>query len=88
MKRMRWLDDITDSMDIVKKKKKYLGTPLGVQWLIIHFVMQGTQFPSLVGELRSHMPQLESPHATKKDSAGRKIRLKAAKYLDKLTKYF
>ena len=33
------------------------GTSLVVQWLRIHLGMQGTQVQSLVGELRSLMPQ-------------------------------
>ena len=36
---------------------KYIqGNSLAVQWLRIHFAMQGTQVRSLVGELRSYMP--------------------------------
>ena len=33
------------------------GTYLVVQWLRIHLAMQGTPVQSLVGELRSHIPQ-------------------------------
>ena len=33
------------------------GTSLAVQWLIIRLPMQGTWVRSLVGKLRSHMPQ-------------------------------
>ena len=32
-------------------------TCLVVQWLKIYLVVQGTQVPSLAGELRSHMPR-------------------------------
>ena len=35
------------------------GTSLVVQWLRIHLAMHGTWVQSLVGELRSHMPQTE-----------------------------
>ena len=31
-------------------------TSLAVQWLRLHFPMQGVRIQSLVGELRSHMP--------------------------------
>ena len=34
-----------------------LGTSMEVQWLRICLPMQGTRLESLVGELRSHMPQ-------------------------------
>ena len=34
-----------------------LGTSLMVQWLRIHLAMQRIRVQSLVGELRSHMPQ-------------------------------
>ena len=37
--------------------KKFVGTSLVVQWLRILLPMQGMQVQSLVGELRSHMPQ-------------------------------
>ena len=40
----------------LKKRKIILGTSLVVQWLRICPAMQGTQVPSLIGELRSHMP--------------------------------
>ena len=33
------------------------GTTLVVQWLKIHLATQGIWVQSLVGELRSHMPQ-------------------------------
>ena len=35
----------------------FLRTSLVAQWLRLHLPMQGTRVPSLVGELRSHMPQ-------------------------------
>ena len=34
-----------------------MGTSLVVQWLRIRLPMQGMQIRSLVGVLRSHMPQ-------------------------------
>ena len=41
---------------MIKGGKKILeGLPC--QWLRIHLPMQGLQVSSLVGELRSHMPQ-------------------------------
>ena len=43
------------------------GISLVVQWLRICPEMQGTQVQSLVGEQRSHMPQLESPCTERKD---------------------
>ena len=39
------------------------GTSLVVQWLRVHLPMQGTQVPSLIGELRSHMLRQLSPRA-------------------------
>ena len=36
--------------------KIVLGTSLVVQWLTVHLLVQGTWVPSLVRELRSHMP--------------------------------
>ena len=33
-------------------------------------LVQGTQVQSLVGELRSHMPQLKSPHAATVELSG------------------
>ena len=38
-------------------KNKTGRTCLTVQWFRIHFAMQGTEVPSLVRELRSHMLQ-------------------------------
>ena len=35
---------------------------LAFQWFIIHFPMQGTQVPSLVRELRSHVLQDNEAH--------------------------
>ena len=35
----------------------FVGTSLAVQWLRFHLPMKGVQVQSLVGELRSHMPQ-------------------------------
>ena len=37
-------------------RRSLLGTSLVVQGLRLCLPMQGVQFPSLVGELRSHMP--------------------------------
>ena len=42
---------------LFKKKILNAGTSLVVQWLRIHFAMQGMQVQSLVGELRSHTSQ-------------------------------
>jgi len=41
----------------IEKKQQKLGTSLVVQWLRLCFLMQGVQVPSLVGELRPHMPR-------------------------------
>ena len=38
-------------------ERAMIGTSLVVQWLRIHLPMQGTWVRSLIGELRSHMPQ-------------------------------
>ena len=40
----------------VPQIKRKIGASLVVQWLRIHLPMQGTWVPSLVRELRSHMP--------------------------------
>ena len=49
------------TQDVVQKDKeienKKEGTSLVIQWLRIHLATQGTPVPSLVGELRSHMPR-------------------------------
>ena len=37
-------------------KKKFRGTSLVVQWVRLHLPMQGVRAPSLVEELRTHMP--------------------------------
>ena len=37
--------------------KKMMGASLVVQWLRIHLPKQGMRVQSLVGELRSHVPQ-------------------------------
>ena len=39
-----------------------IGTSLMVQWLRIHLAMKGMQIQSLVGELRSHLPQSNEAH--------------------------
>ena len=39
-----------------------LGISLVVQWLRILHAVQGTQVQSLIGELRSHLPQNNSTH--------------------------
>ena len=48
---------------------KRLGTFLVVQWLRIHFPMQGMRVQSLVGELRSHMLQGNKAHAPQLEKA-------------------
>ena len=37
-------------------KTNATGTPLVVQWLRLHFPVQGVHVRSLMGKLRSHMP--------------------------------
>ena len=72
-----------------------VGTSLGVQWLRIHLAMQEMQVPSLLGELRSHMSQLESPCTTANDIphdateircwASKPPRMQIHKYFQKLS---
>ena len=52
-------------------KIQEFGTSLVVQWLKIHFSMQGTQVQSLVKKLRSHIPakQLSRRTATTEPSS-------------------
>ena len=47
-----------------------------VQWLRLHFPIQGVQVQSLVGELRSHKP------------LGQKAKTKQKQYYNKFNKYF
>ena len=42
---------------VASLERKYLGTSLVVQWLSICLAIQGTRVGSLVGGLRSHIPQ-------------------------------
>ena len=57
-------------------KKKILGTSLAVQWLRPHLPMKGLQVWSLLGELRSHMPQ------------GQKTKTQNIKHCNKFNKDF
>ena len=52
------------------------GTSLVVQWLRLHFTIEGVQVQSLVGELRSHKP------------LGQKAKTKQKQYYNKFNKYF
>ena len=52
------------------------GTSLVVQWLRLHFPIQGVQVQSLVGELRSHKP------------LGQKAKTKQKQYYNKFNKDF
>ena len=48
-------------------KRSTPGTCLVVQWLRLPLPMQGVQVPSLVGELRRHLPCGQKPkHKTQK----------------------
>ena len=49
------------------QQKWAIGTFQVVQWLRIHLTMQGTWVQSLVGELRSHMPQWGGRHLSTTD---------------------
>ena len=48
---------------VLPGRKERRGTSLVVQWLRSCLLMQGTQVGSLVGELRSHMPEGNEAHA-------------------------
>ena len=68
-----------NSHEFKKKKSKYLGTPLRVQWLIIHFATQGDT-GSIPGQ------GTKMPHATTREPTCHKerfcrtqLRLEAAK---------
>ena len=52
-----WASSQYADLSVIVYKNISLGTSLVVQWLRISFAMKGTQVQSLVGELRSHMPQ-------------------------------
>ena len=47
---------ITD-VHAYRPAKKAIGSSLVIQWLRICLPVEGTQVPSPVGELRSHMPK-------------------------------
>ena len=44
---------------IIQKDTGTPGTSLVVQWLRLRLPMQAVRVPSLVGELRSHMPLIQ-----------------------------
>ena len=51
----------TESPRDLTRSANFLGTSLVIQWLRLCLPMQRLWVQSLVGELRSHMPQAKKP---------------------------